>query len=460
MGPAPLAGGPGMRGGRPGMGPAPLGKEAVPSKGSGKGTAAKPGTAKTYVNSLFEDIISSLGTKGIYVPKQEKSYIANTIAMQANDANSVKKDVYEKVGDRVANGLWTQAKITEKRLENETEKFASQGRGALAGYKFELDNGVDLSPFVRWDKVDMNQEGKGEIDRGVVNNFGVGFVEELNSDKTFIKIAAMYTRGVIGTERKEKGSTVSGETSVGTSLLGVKTGSNLWLLEEGIGQGLKMAPYIGATVINVNRDGYNETGDKNALEIQKSNMNRISLDLGLGVEGKVNRKLSWNAGIGADIIIRGSKQEVFAKGEASDFYGDSDLIGTKYVNEVPIVSKNIEEGKVRIGGNIGADYKLNKDVKVEANIGVEKGSNYGEVKGNIGLGMKIGKGRDVKAELRAMGRAKERMLLKAKEGVADKKESIGNTFKKKLKENKKKLVKNKKELIKKIKEENGQVEKL
>jgi hypothetical protein len=383
--------------------------------------------------------------------------------MQANDANSVKKDVYEKVGDRVANGLWTQARITEKKLGNETEKFASEGRGALAGYKVELDNGVDISPFVRWDKVDMSQEGKGETDKGAVNNFGMGVVEKLNSDKMFIKFALMYTRASVGTEREEKGLTASGKSKVGTGLFGVQTGSNWWVVKEGVGQGLKVAPHIGATVINVNRDRYKETGDKNALEIQKSNMNRVSLDLGLGVEGKVNRKLSWNAGIGADIILRGSKQEVFAKGEASDFYGDSDLIGTKYVNEVPVVSKNIEEGKVRIGGNIGADYRMNKDVKVGVNIGVEKGSNYSEVKGNIGLGMKIGKGRDVKAELKAMGRAKERMLLKAKEGVADKKEVIEDAFnskKKKLIQNNKKLVKKKEELIKKIKEKSGQEEEL
>jgi hypothetical protein len=379
--------------------------------------------------------------------------------MQANDADSLKKDVFEKVGDSTANGIWTQAKISKKKLGNDTEKFASEERGAVAGYKSELDNGIDISPFVIWDNVSMNQRGKGEADKGEIRNFGIGMVEKVNTDKLSLKFALAYTIAKIGTEREEKGSTAHGEAKVGTGLFGVQAESNWWLVQEGVGKGLKVSPHIGSTVINVNRDSYKETGGKNALEVQSSNMNRVTLDLGLGIEGKVNRKLSWNAGIGADIMLRGSNQDVFAKGEVND--SKHDLIGTEYGNEVPVVSRNIEEGKVWVGGNIGADYKLGKNIKLGANIGVEKGSNYSEVKGNLGVGMKIGTGRDRKAEFRTMERAKERMVLKAKEVTADRKEDIENTFKskkKKLRKKNEELVKKKKEITKKIEKMRAQSE--
>ena len=79
-------------------------------------------------------------------------------------------------------------------------------------------------------------------------------VEKVNTDKVFLKFALAYTRAKIGTEREEKGSTARGEAKVGTGLFGVQAGSNWWLVQEGVGKGLKISPHIGSTVINVNRD--------------------------------------------------------------------------------------------------------------------------------------------------------------------------------------------------------------
>jgi hypothetical protein len=279
----------------------------------------------------------------------------------------------------------------------------------------------------------------------------------------------MYTRGGIDTLRKEmkegKEQLAEGKTKANTMVLGVQVGPNLWVVKKGVGTGINIKPRVGATVLNFTRDEYKESGGENRLEVSKNDLTRIVAEMGLGAEGKINRKINWNAELMIDTTLRGYKNQVSAKGLANGFYGNSDLLDNEYTNEfgVPVESNNIEEGRVKIGGGVGLDYTVAKDVKIGANISGEKGSNYSEVKGNMNLNLKIGKVRGVKAEIKALKRAKERILLQAQDKIEDKKDDIRSAVKKKkerIKGKKKEMEMHKKELVKKIKETRSQKERL
>jgi hypothetical protein len=410
-------------------------------KGKLKGTTSN--------GEVFEVIMDMVGKNGVYVPQEGTSYLANMLVMQANGSNSIKKEVYDKVGDRVSNGVWGVGSISESKLGG----FNADGYGVLGGYKVELDNGVDISPFVSGEEVYMNQKGVEEQDKGIVKNMGIGIVEEINRDRTFAKVALMYRKGAVKTERKAvkegKEEIARGKTDIDTWVLGVQGGYNWWLVREGVEKGIKIGPRIGMTLISINKDMYVEEGGENALKVRENKMDRVIGDIGVGIEGKVNRKLEWKAAIEGEIVMVGEEEEVLARGGVNEYYGDKDKRGTKYYGTygAPVESKNIKEGQIRIGGNIGADYRVSKGVKVEANISVEQGSNYSEVRGNVGVGMKIGTGRGVQAEARVLKRTKERLELRAREEMEEKKDEVRSMIKSKNKE----MESKKKELTKKIK---------
>jgi hypothetical protein len=141
----------------------------------------------------------------------------------------------------------------------------------------------------------------------------------------------------------------------------------------------------------------------------------------------------------------GINEEVSARGRVNDYYGHTDKRGTKYYAPygAPAESKNIEEGQVRVVGNIGADYRVSKLAKLGANVSLEKGvdGNYSEVKGNVGLGVKIGAGRGLEAAGRELRRTKERLELRAQEEMEDKKDGMNKKMKRNIKESKKKIEK-------------------
>jgi hypothetical protein len=399
---------------------------------------------------LFEAIMGLIGKNGAYVPQKATSYLANMIVMNANEANSVKKEVYGKVGDNVANGMWGEVRGIDSKLG----VFSGEGYGVLGGYKFELDNGVDINPFIRWDRTSMSQEVEGERNIGIEKSVGIGIVGKVERDRTYGKIGVMYSRGEVETERKEmkggKENEAKGKTEIGTWLLGVEGGYNWWIVKEEVGRGIKIEPHIGATLISINRGANEEVGGANALNVREMNMDRVIGDIGVGIEGKVNRKLKLKGGVGADIVLVGGEGEVLGRGDSeSGYYGQEDARGVKYYGTygAPVESKSIGEGRIRIGGNVGGDYRVTKDVKVGANISIEKGidGSYREIKGNMGIGVKIGTGRGAKAEGRALKRVVERLAIKAGEEVEDKKEDARSMVKKKSKE----MEKKKKELIKK-----------
>ena len=252
-----------------------------------------------------------------------------------------------------------------------------------------------------------------------------------------------------GTDNEAKG-----KGKIDTWLLGVESGYTWWVVKEDVGKGLKIEPHVGATLISTNKDSYEEEGGKNALKVKETKMDRVIGDIGLGVEGKVNRNFNWKAGVEADIVIGGDKAEVLGRGDSgTGYYGKTDERGTDYYDTygAPVESKSIKEGSVRVGGNVGADYRITKNTKVGANLSVEKGidGNYREVRGNVGLGVKIGTGRGAKAEGRELRSVVKRLTLRAAEEVEDKKDETRSMLKKKNKE----MENKKKELIKKLNEE-------
>jgi hypothetical protein len=405
---------------------------------------------------LFEVIMGLMGENGAYVPQKATSYLSNIVVMNANEANSVKKEVYDKVGDSVPNGVWAEVRGVDSKLG----AFSGEGYGVTGGYKIELDNGVDINPFMRWERTSMRQEGEGERNMGIEKSIGIGMVGKIERDRTYGKIGVMYSRGEVETGRKEikggKEDEARGEVGIGTWLLGIEGGYNWWIVKEDVGRGIKIEPHIGATLISVNRDRSEEVGGDNALKIRETNMDRVIGDVGVGIEGQVNRKLNMKAGVGAEVVLVGGEGEVLGRGDSeSGYYGEGDERGLKYYGTygAPVKSKSIGEGKIRVGGKVGADYRVSKDVKVGANVSVEKGidGDYREIKGNMGIGVKIGTGRGVKGEGRALKRTIDRLALKAGEEVEEKKEETRSMIKKKSKD----MERKKKELIKKVKETRG-----
>jgi hypothetical protein len=146
----------------------------------------------------------------------------------------------------------------------------------------------------------------------------------------------------------------------------------------------------------------------------------------------------------------GINEEVSARGRVNDYYGHTDKRGTKYYAPygAPVESKNIEEGQVRVVGNIGADYRVSKLAKLGAHVSLEKGvdGNYSEVKGSVVLDVKIGVGRGLEAAGRELRRTKERLELRAQEEIEDKKDDVRSALKGKKKE----MGKKNKELMRKI----------
>jgi hypothetical protein len=395
------------------------------------------------VDPLFDSIINGLGEKGIYIPKEGSSFNANVVAMQANSANRKKREILNDILNKDENKANIQVEIINNKLSNSNEEYRSMGDEVSAGYNYEIETGVNLEPFVFYNNTSIDQTGKGETDKGKVNNIGFGVAEKVTAGNAFINFVLMYTRAEIMMEREEGGSKAKGKTEVDTGLLAVGLGSTVEAVK-----GVEVTPHIGMTITNTQSGRYKEKGDKNALDVKESEKNKINVDLGLGFTGELNKKLSWTARAGAEINLRGSKQELSAKGDSA-FYGKRDMIGTEYKGEVPIRSKNIEEGKFLLEGGAGVAYNLNRNLTLNTEVAGVKGDNFSEVRGRVGLDMKVGKGKDRKAEFKAMEKAKERMLLIAKEGTEDKKENIENELRKK----KEKLAKKKENIENKLKKE-------
>jgi hypothetical protein len=402
---------------------------------------------------LFKVIMGLIGENGAYVPQKVTSYLGNIVVMNANEANSVKKEVYEKVGSRVSNGVWAEVRGVDSKLG----AFSGEGYGVLGGYKFELDEGVDINPFISWDMMRMMEEGEWERNIGIEKSVGIGIVGKIERDRTYGKIGVMYSRGEVDRGRRDKRvgkeNEARGKGEIERWLLGIEGGYNWWIVKEDVGRGIKIEPHVGATLISINEGRSEEVGGDNALKIRETNMDRVIGDIGVGIEGKINRKINMKAGVGAEVVLVGGEVEVLGIGDSdSGYYGEGDERGVKYYGTygAPVKSKNIKEGIVRVGGKVGADYRVSKDVKIGANISVERGidGDYREIKGDMGIGLKIGTGRGAKAEGRALKRTMDRLALKAGEEVEEKKEETRNMIKKKSKD----MESKKKELIKKLKE--------
>jgi len=334
----------------------------------------------------YEYLVGELGARGVYVAREIGTFPCNIIVEQSNDSNRVKKEMFGKVSRDMAQGMWGELRGSEKELRDSKESYKSEEVGAITGYTMELNDGLTICPFIRADKNYMKQRGKREEDSGEVNNVGLGLVVSLERDEFYIKTALTGARGAFETSRIEGcGGKARADFSLLTGLFGIEAGYFVPVNKK-----ITVTPRLGLTVTIINREKYTERGGANALRMEAISMSRSIIELGVTMTGEVNSRLCWNVGIGCDILLSGMKERAIGHGQR-ELYGNTDEIGVAYVGEddVLLVSNNIEQGRVTGVGDLGLKYAASKYIDVTAGIRVERGKNYQDCCGRVGMKYKF-----------------------------------------------------------------------
>ncbi|MCL2485309.1 MAG: autotransporter domain-containing protein [Endomicrobia bacterium] len=328
------------------------------------------------ISDDMADIITELMTRGDR--EVEDTLLSMSGYFLANVIRSVAgapaNEIYDKIRnhareDRTNSGLWAQvrgeiAKFAEH--DNSPEDYKDSSLGLMIGFdKYIADNGLMWGVYGRFNSHSIEQ-GQNKADG---NNKGLGVYGGLIKEDWELKALVSGSFDNFDTQRYVY-TPIGNRIAKGEIEAFTLSGDIEAALKYAMSERVKLRPYVGMEIDDVNYKGFRESGAGAVnLDVNGGNYIRSAARIGAGVEYDKKEWSVYARGEGK-YLITGFEPEIESKFEGTNS---------------EFTTKGAEEGKIQIGLGLGGEMFISQNWKLFAHGNYYTAERYENLYGHVGI---------------------------------------------------------------------------